>query len=85
MPSPFPGMNRLWSRTTPGTVRGHRPIRLREPLPPIPIRLAPDPDVCIDLQSLLHAIHDAAGYDRFIYTGESNPPLRGDMVPGQDN
>ena len=52
------------------------PIRLREVLPEIPIPLAePDPDVRVDLQRLLHAIHDAAGYDRFIYAGEPDPPL----------
>ena len=55
------------------------PIRLREPLPEIPIPLtAPDPDVRVNLQPLLHAIYDSAGYDRFIYDGEPDPPLGGD-------
>ena len=55
------------------------PIGLRDPLPPIPVPLAePDPDVRVDLQRLLHAIYDAAGYDRFIYAGEPDPPLRGE-------
>ena len=52
---------------------------IREPLPEIPIPLADrDPDVRVDLQRLLHGIYDAAGYDRFIYTAEPDPPLRGD-------
>ena len=55
------------------------PVRLREPLPTIPVPLAePDPDVRVDLQRLLHAIYDAARYDRFVYAGEPDPPLRGD-------
>lgn len=55
------------------------PVRLRDALPDIPIPLAdPDPDVRVALQPMLHAIYDAAGYDRFIYAGEPDPPLRGE-------
>jgi len=55
------------------------PIRLRDRLPEIPIPLAdPDPDVRVSLQDLLHGIYDAAGYDRFIYAGEPDPPLAAD-------
>lgn len=52
------------------------PIGLRDPLPEIPIPLtAPDPDVRVALQPLLHAIYDAGGYERFVYDGEPEPPL----------
>lgn len=55
------------------------PVRLRDALPDIPVPLAaPDPDVRVSLQHLLHAIYDAAGYDRYVYTSEPDPPLRGD-------
>jgi len=55
------------------------PIRLRDPLPDAPVPLAPpDPDAFIGLQPLLHAVYDAAGYERFVYDGEPDPPLRGD-------
>lgn len=53
------------------------PIRLQDPLPEIPVPLgAPDPDARVPLQPLVHAIYDAAGYDRFIYESEPDPPLR---------
>jgi hypothetical protein len=52
------------------------PIQLRDPLPSIPIPLdESDPDAIVSLQALLHAIYDAAGYERFIYTSEPEPPL----------
>jgi hypothetical protein len=52
------------------------PIRLREKLPLIPVPLrAPDPDVTLDLQSLLHATYDAAGYAAYIYDDTVDPPL----------
>lgn len=52
------------------------PIRLREPLPKIPIPLrGDDPDAAIDLQSLMHAVYDAAGYEDYIYSGTPQPPL----------
>jgi len=55
------------------------PIRLRDPLPEVPVPLAPpDPDARIALQPLLHAVYDAAGYDRFVYEGEPDPSLVGD-------
>lgn len=55
------------------------PIQLRDRLPDIPIPLAEsDPDAIVSLQALLHAIYDAAGYERFIYESEPEPPLKDD-------
>lgn len=52
------------------------PIGLRDPLPPIPIPLKPgDPDARLDLQQLLHEVHDAAGYAKYIYENDLTPPL----------
>lgn len=52
------------------------PIRLREPLPPIPIPLRPPhADAQLDLQQLLHRIYDAAGYEDYIYHGHPQPQL----------
>jgi hypothetical protein len=53
------------------------PIRLREPLPMVPIPLrGPDRDAVIDLQSLLHAVYDAGRYANYIYEARPSPPLR---------
>jgi hypothetical protein len=53
------------------------PIGLRDSLPKIPIPLtAPDPDVVLDLQALLHRVYDAAIYGKYIYTEAPDPPLR---------
>jgi hypothetical protein len=55
---------------------GMWPIGLRERLPVIPIPLtAPDPDVKLDLQALLHRVYDAAQYGKYIYTETPEPPL----------
>jgi hypothetical protein len=52
------------------------PIGLRERLPVVPIPLAaPETDVLLDLQTLLHEVYDAAGYGRYIYTEKPDPPL----------
>jgi hypothetical protein len=52
------------------------PLHLREPLPVIPIPLkAGDADVRLNLQQLLHEIHDAAGYAKYIYSHPLSPPL----------
>jgi len=52
------------------------PIGLRDRLPVIPIPLtAPDPDVLLDLQALLHRVYDAAQYGKYIYTESPEPPL----------
>jgi hypothetical protein len=53
------------------------PIRLRDPLPiiPIPVR-EPDPDVQLDLAAALHRVYDAARYANYIYQGTPQPGLR---------
>jgi hypothetical protein len=55
---------------------GVLPIRLREPLPTIPIPLqAPDRDITLDLQAVLHHVYDAAAYKTYIYQGKPQPAL----------
>ncbi len=52
------------------------PLRLRDRLPVIPVPLrAPDPDARLDLQELLHRVHDGAGYANYICTGTPQPRL----------
>jgi uncharacterized protein DUF4058 len=52
------------------------PIRLREPLPIIPIPLkAPDLDVKLDLKWALDRVYDAASYRKYIYDSAPEPPL----------
>jgi hypothetical protein len=52
------------------------PLRLRDRLPIIPIpRTAPDPDIPLDLQALLHRVYDAADYGKYIYRETPQPPL----------
>jgi hypothetical protein len=52
------------------------PLRLRDPLPAIPIPLrAPDADVELDLQQALHSVYDDAGYQDYIYRQAPHPPL----------
>lgn len=52
------------------------PIGLRERLPVIPVPLsAPDPDVPLDLQALLHRVYDAGQYGKYIYGEIPQPPL----------
>jgi hypothetical protein len=52
------------------------PIRLRDPLPDIPVPLrAPDPDARLDLQAILNTVYDAAGYGDYVYDGIPQPPL----------
>jgi hypothetical protein len=67
------------------------PIRLREPLPKIPVPLQPpQADAEIDLQSVVHRIYDAAAYEDYIYEALPDPPLGTEdaawalpFVPGQ--
>jgi len=52
------------------------PVQLRETLPRVPVPLrSPHPDAWLDLQGLIHRIHDEAGYGDYIYGGEPRPPL----------
>jgi len=51
------------------------PIGLHDRLPVIPIPLTPpDPDLRLDLQTLLHSVYDAAGYGNYIYAESPQPP-----------
>jgi hypothetical protein len=53
-------------------------LKLRQRLPIIPIPLAaPDPDVSLDLQSVLDRAYDAADYGKYIYNETPDPPLSG--------
>jgi hypothetical protein len=66
----------LVSRAEQRPEAGIWPIRLREPLPPIPIPLqSGDADAKLDLQQVLHRIYDAAGYEDYIYQEDPQPPL----------
>jgi hypothetical protein len=52
------------------------PVSLHDSLPVIPVPLkAPDADIRLDLQALLHAIYDAAGYAKYVYDSPPVPPL----------
>jgi hypothetical protein len=53
------------------------PLGLRDRLPTIPIPLLAQERAALDLQSALHQVYDAAGYEDYIYANEPNPPLRG--------
>lgn len=53
------------------------PLRIRDPLPTIPIPLRPgEPAPTVDLQAILHRIYDTAGYGMFLYQADPEPPLR---------
>ena len=55
------------------------PIRLREPLPKLPIPLADGvPDVQLDLQAILQEVYGNSRYDYYIYDSEPDPPLSAD-------
>jgi hypothetical protein len=55
------------------------PIRLRDPLPEIPIPLrAVGESVPLNLQTILHRVYDAAGYGDYVYQVEPKPPLSGE-------
>jgi len=52
------------------------PVRLRDPLPAIPIPLRePDEDLRLDLQQVLHRVYDAADYGKYVYDTEPTPAL----------
>jgi hypothetical protein len=53
----------------------YRPFSLRDPLPIISIPLSrPDPDVSLDLKDALDRTYDGAGYARYIYNEQPEPP-----------
>ena len=75
----------LVKRASDRTRAGVWPIRLRDVLPPIPIPLrAPDPDVRLDLQAVLHSVYDRAGYRHRIYRGTPKPKLVADDAQWAD-
>lgn len=52
------------------------PIRVRDPLPMVPVPLrAPDPDARLDLQDVLHRVYELAGYADYVYGLTPRPPL----------
>ena len=52
------------------------PLRLRDPLPALPIPLkAPDKDAALDLATIVNRVYDAAHYQTYIYAGEPQPRL----------
>jgi hypothetical protein len=55
------------------------PVRLRDPLPTVPVPLTPGvPEPTVDLQAVLHAAYDEGGYGVYIYRGDPDPPLTAD-------
>jgi Protein of unknown function (DUF4058) len=55
---------------------GFWPVRLRDPLPNIPVPLRPgQPEPRLDLQALLHKVYDDAGYEDHIYEAFPEPRL----------
>lgn len=57
----------LVSRSQSRPAAGLYPFNLPEPIPTVPLPLAPnDPELMIDLQNLLHQVYDRSGYDYFI-------------------
>jgi hypothetical protein len=51
------------------------PCKLREPLPSLRVPLRSMTSCDLDLQSLLHQVYDAAGYDDYLYGTPIEPPL----------
>ena len=69
----------LVSRSNERPRAGIWPIKMRDPLPVIPIPLrGPDADAMIDLQKLVLHVYEAAGYEDYIYSGSPQPPLSDD-------
>lgn len=51
------------------------PCKLREPLPSLRVPLRSLTSCDLDLQSLLHQVYDAAGYEDYLYGTPIEPPL----------
>lgn len=51
------------------------PVRIRESLPEVPVPLHSPASVVLDLQSLVHNVYDAAGYEDYLYDSELDPSL----------
>lgn len=55
------------------------PVRLREPLPRVPVPLRPgDAEASLDLQLLVHQLYDDADYGLYVYATPPEPRLRPD-------
>jgi hypothetical protein len=66
----------LVSRVADRPRAGVWPLRLRDPLPVLPVPLrAPDADIRLDVQAVLQRVYDAARYERYIYMSPPHPPL----------
>ena len=66
----------VWRGSRPNLVEVYRvPIRERLPVISIPLRPA-DPDVALDLQTIVEQCYRNGGYDDIDYTGEADPPLK---------
>jgi hypothetical protein len=66
----------VWRGSRPDVVEVYR-VPLRERLPVIGIPLRPtDPDVALDLQTILEQCYRNGGYDDIDYTAEPEPSLR---------
>jgi hypothetical protein len=51
-------------------------IRVRDPLPEVPVPLRPgDPPARLDLKQVLDRVYDTAGYGFYVYDGKPEPPL----------
>ncbi len=52
------------------------PLKLKDPLPTIPVPLRePDPDARVDLQAVLNLVYDRAKYRYRVYSAKPRPPL----------
>ena len=52
------------------------PVRLRDPLPEIPVPLrAGEPEARLDLRAALDRVYDAARYHLYVYNGTPRPRL----------
>ncbi|MFO0966046.1 MAG: DUF4058 family protein [Gemmataceae bacterium] len=66
----------LVSRVDERPEAGFWPLKIRDPLPNVPVPLrGSSPDVLLPLQETLHAVYDRAYYKDYIYQGTPNPPL----------
>ncbi|HUG91976.1 MAG TPA: DUF4058 family protein [Planctomycetaceae bacterium] len=55
------------------------PVRLREPLPTVPVPLRPgEAEPRLDLKRILDRVYDDAGYHKYIYDETPQPPLSAD-------
>jgi hypothetical protein len=71
----------LISRAEQRPEAGLWPVQLPERLPVVPVPLrAPDGDVRLDLQAVLHRVYDEAGYQTYLYEAGPTPSLSPEEV-----